>query len=180
MLDKKRRINTPFANINYPHVKYDPARYSNYEWRFPYWLRRENEKKNLTESWLGNLQEFLARLHRKMLKSSNLNSQRTLMDVSIESDAVAAIRRCHLWRSSHKEMLIGHHQFPFFFSSFLLRRAFRDVKQIFRRLFYVPTHFDIGNLLRRLHKTRKRVSESSNYANRIPNDEKLAQEASTS
>jgi hypothetical protein len=28
-------------------------------------------------------------------------------------------------------MLIGHHQFPFFFSSFLLRRAFRDVKQIF-------------------------------------------------
>lgn len=34
-------------------------------------------------------------------------------------------------------MLIGHHHFSFFFSAFLLRRAFRDVKQIFRRLFYV-------------------------------------------
>jgi hypothetical protein len=96
--------------------------------RFPCWLRDEKTLPNLDFGFAG----IPGSIASENAESSNLNSlQRCLMDVSIDADAEPAIRRCHLWRSSHKEMLIGHHQFPFFFSSFLLRRAFRDVKQIF-------------------------------------------------
>lgn len=53
-------------------------------------------------------------------------------------------------------------------------------KTNFRRLFYVPTHFNMVNLLRRLRKTRKEFRSRQIMQIEFVATKKLAEEASAS
>lgn len=175
MFDKKRRINTPFANINYPNVKYDPA-CNKQRWDFRYLHFGAGEQFFLlAQSWF--VEKFRSRVwfHWPPVDDlCNCNSSLNFVAQKIKKQIFdghfnsarfdSAITRRHLRRSPQRNA-----NWPSSALLRLLRFAFRsrDVKQIWNidDCFYV---FHTSRLLRSLvfwwpknYANRSKISSAS-------------------